>query len=256
MKTALFVPCYVDQFYPRVAIAALTVLERLGIELDVPESAACCGQPSANAGYAREGQSTIDRFVNTYAGYDHVIVLSGSCAMHVRLHAGEVAAHKGRADSAGPRVAERTTEFCAFLHDDVGLERVSGLGATFKTRVAIHIGCHGLRGLGLARPSELQVHPFDKVRALLGTVHGLEMADLSRPDECCGFGGTFAVGEPDVSVRMGTDRLRDFRAQGAAAVVSTDMSCVMHLDGLARHERLGMPMYHVAEVLAGLASLP
>ena len=243
MKTALFVPCYVDQFYPRVAIAALTVLERLGVEVDVPEGAVCCGQPSANAGYAREGRSTIDRFADTYAEYDRVIVLSGSCAMHVKLH-------------AGARVATRTTEFCTFLHDDVGIARVATLDAVFNARVAVHIGCHGLRGLGLAKPTELQIHPFDKVRALLGTIQGLMLADLSRPDECCGFGGTFAVGEPDVSARMGTDRLRDFHAHDAAVVVSTDMSCVMHLDGLARRERLGLPMYHVAEILAGLASPP
>ena len=251
MKTALFVPCYVDQFYPRVAIAALTVLERLGIPVDVPDGAACCGQPSANAGYAREGQSIIDRFVDTYARYERVIVLSGSCAMHVRLHAGEVMARGGSAQRAGSHVATRTTEFCSFLHDDVGVARVATLGAAWNARVAVHIGCHGLRGLGLARPSELQIHPFDKVRALLATVRGLEVADLSRPDECCGFGGTFAVGEPDVSVRMGTDRLRDVQSHDARAVVSTDMSCVMHLDGLARRQRLDLPMFHVAEVLAG-----
>ena len=255
MKTALFVPCYVDQFYPRAAIAALTVLERLSVAVDVPEGAACCGQPSANAGYAREGQSTIDRFVETYAAYERVIVLSGSCAVHVKLHASEVMAHGGTTDSAGARVAGRTTEFCTFLHDEVGLDRVSALGAEFEARVAVHIGCHGLRGLGLAKPTELQIRPFDKVRALLGTVRGLHVADLARPDECCGFGGTFAVGEPDVSVRMGTDRLRDFRTHGAAAVVSTDMSCVMHLDGLARRERLGLPMYHVAEILAGMTGV-
>jgi L-lactate dehydrogenase complex protein LldE len=97
------------------------------------------------------------------------------------------------------------------------------------------------------------VKPFDKVRALLGTVRGLEIAELARPDECCGFGGTFAVGEPAVSVKMGRDRLRDFTSHGAQAVVSTDMSCLMHLDGLARRERVGLPMFHVAEVLAGTA---
>lgn len=252
MKTALFVPCYVDQFYPRVAIAALTVLERLGIPVDVPDGAACCGQPSANAGYAREGQSTIDRFVDTYASYERVIVLSGSCAMHVRLHAGEVVARGGSTQGVGSHVATRTTEFCSFLHDDVGVAHVATLGAAWTRRVAVHIGCHGLRGMGLARPSELQIRPFDKVRALLATVRGLEVADLSRPDECCGFGGTFAVGEPDVSVRMGTDRLHDVQSHDARAVVSTDMSCVMHLDGLARRQRLDLPMYHVAEVLAGM----
>ena len=253
MTAALFVPCYVDQFYPQVAIAALTVLERLGVQVDVPEGAACCGQPSANAGFAREGHSTIARFVDVYAAYERIIVLSGSCAVHVRLHAGEVVAHGGRADAAGARVAERTTEFCSYLHDELGVDWLAGLGAHYEGRVALHLGCHGLRGLGLAKPSELQTRPFDKVRALLGAVRGLEIVELSRPDECCGFGGTFAVGEPAVSVKMGRDRLRDFTSHGARAVVSTDMSCLMHLDGLARRERVGLPMYHVAEVLAGTA---
>ncbi len=253
MKTALFVPCYVDQFYPRVAIAALTVLERLGVNVDVPEGAACCGQPSANAGYARQGRSTLERFVDVYADYEKIIVLSGSCAVHVRLHAGEIIAHDRLAETAGIRVARRTTEFCAFLHDDVGVAALAGLGARFEERVAVHIGCHGLRGLGLAAPSELQIKPFDKVCAILSSVGGIELAELSRPDECCGFGGTFSVGEPDVSTKMGRDRLRDYRTHAATAVVSPDMSCLMHLDGLARRERLGVPMYHVAEVLAGTA---
>ena len=253
MTAALFVPCYVDQFYPHVAIAALTVLERLGVQVDVPEGAACCGQPSANAGFARDGHSTIERFVDVYAPYERIIVLSGSCAVHVRLHAGEVVAHRGRLDEAGAGVAERTTEFCSFLHDEVGVDWLAGLGATYDGRVAVHVGCHGLRGLGLAKPSELQIRPFDKVRAVLAAVRGLEVAELSRPDECCGFGGTFAVGEPAVSVKMGRDRLRDFTTHGASAVVSTDMSCLMHLDGLARREHVGLPMFHVAEVLAGTA---
>lgn len=253
MKIALFVPCYVDQFYPHVAIAALTVLERLGVDVDVPEGAACCGQPSANAGYAREGHSTIARFVERYADYEKIVVLSGSCAVHLKLHAGEVVAHGEVTESAGVRVARRTTEFCTFLHDDIGMERLASLDARFKQRVAVHIGCHGLRGLGMAKPTELRIQPFDKVRAILACVRELEIAELSRPDECCGFGGTFAVGEPDISTKMGRDRLRDYRAHAATAVVSPDMSCLMHLDGLARRERLGVPMYHVAEVLAGTA---
>ncbi|HKP14710.1 MAG TPA: (Fe-S)-binding protein [Gemmatimonadaceae bacterium] len=253
MTAALFVPCYVDQFYPHVAVAALTVLERLGVQVDVPEGAACCGQPSANAGFGRDGHSTIERFVDVYARYERIIVLSGSCAVHVRLHAGEVVAHGGRSDDAGAHVAERTTEFCSYLHDEIGVGLVALLGAKFDGCAAVHIGCHGLRGLGLAKPSELQEQPFDKVRALLGTVRGLELVDLARPDECCGFGGTFSVGEPAVSVKMGRDRLRDFTSHDTQAVVSTDMSCLMHLDGLARRERLRLPMYHVAEVLAGTA---
>jgi len=252
-SVALFVPCYVDQFFPHVAIAALTVLERLGVQVDVPEGAACCGQPAANAGFARDGHSTIARFVDVYAPYERIIVLSGSCAVHVKQHAGEVAAHGHRIDAAGAGVAERTTEFCSYLHDELGVDGIAGLGATYNGCVSVHIGCHALRGLGLAKPSELQVRPFDKVRALLGAVRGLEIAELARPDECCGFGGTFAVGEPAVSTKMGRDKLRDVTTHGAQAVVSTDMSCLMHLDGLARRERMGLPMYHVAEVLAGTA---
>src|SRR5215212_5041023 len=125
---ALFVPCYVDQFFPHVAIAALTVLERLGIAVDVPEGAVCCGQPSANAGFGRDGHSTIARFVDVYAPYERIIVLSGSCAVHVRLHAGEVLVHGGRADEAGAGVAKRTTEFCSFLYDELGADWLAGLG--------------------------------------------------------------------------------------------------------------------------------
>jgi L-lactate dehydrogenase complex protein LldE len=183
-------------------------------------------------------------FVHTFADYDRTIVLSGSCALHVRAHA----SHAG---VAGAHVAGHTMEFCSYLHDVIGVERVGALGATFPRRVAVHTGCHGLRGLGLASPSELQIGRYDKVRALLGTVSGLSFATLARPDECCGFGGSFAVGEPAVSVKMGRDRLVDYQSDSADAVVSTDVSCLMHLQGLARRDGIALPMMHVAQVLAG-----
>jgi L-lactate dehydrogenase complex protein LldE len=245
MNVALFVPCYIDQLYPQVAIAALTVLERLGVGVTVPDGAACCGQPLANAGFARDSTPALARFVETFAEYEHIVVLSGSCALHVRAHAGE-----SGAAAVGAGVAARTTELCAFLHDVVGVDAVATLGATLERRVGIHIGCHGLRGLGLAKPTEIQAPVFDKVRALLGTVRGLEVAALARPDECCGFGGTFAVTEPEISSKMGRDRLRDYQQSGAQVIVSTDVSCLMHLGGLARRDGPTLPMLHVAEVLA------
>lgn len=246
---ALFAPCYVDQLYPRVAIAALEVLERLGVNVVVPDGAVCCGQPPANAGFERSAEPTLNRFVRTFARYDRVIVLSGSCALHVKSHAASVANN-----GDGASVAAATTEFCTFLHDEIGLQRIAVLGARFRKRVGLHIGCHGLRGLGLAKPSELNVAPYNKVRALLQTVEGISFADLSRPDECCGFGGTFAFSEPAISARMGRDRLADYRDHSTEAIVSTDMSCVMHLSGLAAASNSNMPMLHVAEVLAGRAS--
>ena len=251
-SVALFVPCYVDQLYPHVAIAALRVLERLGLQVAVPEGATCCGQPPANAGFEHATEHVLERFVRTHAAYDRVVVLSGSCAVHVRAHAGAL---RGAA-TEGARVAARTTEFCAFLHDEVGLDAVAALGAELQVRVGLHIGCHGLRGLGLASSSEIPGPRFDKVRALLATVRGVSFGELTRPDECCGFGGTFAVGEPAISAKMGRDRLRDYAAGQADVLVSTDVSCLMHLGGLARAGGTALPMLHVAEVLAATADAP
>lgn len=237
-NVALFVPCFVDQFYPHVGIAALQVLERLGLRVAVPEGAACCGQPPANAGFEHDADRALTQFARTYESYDRIVVLSASCALHVKLH-------------AAPHVAERTTEFCTFLHDEIGLDAIAALGAGYSRRIALHIGCHGLRGLGLARPSEIQAPASNKVRALLETVRGLTFAELARPDECCGFGGTFAVAEPAISAKMGRDRLRDCAAGSAEALVSTDMSCVMHLAGIARRNGIALPTLHVAEIFAG-----
>ena len=235
-RVALFVPCFVDQFYPHVAIAALRVLERLGLRVAVPDGAACCGQPPANAGFEHDAEQVLELFVRTFEPYERIVVLSASCAVHVRLHASSL--------------AERTTEFCAFLHDEVGVDAVAALEAEFPHRVALHIGCHGLRALGLARPSERQVPDWNKVRALLQTVRGLTFAELRRPDECCGFGGTFAVSEPAISAKMGRDRLHDFTSAGAEALVSTDMSCVMHLAGIMGRNGSTLPTLHVAELFA------
>lgn len=175
MSIALFVPCYVDQLYPHVAIAALHVLEQLGEIVHVPAGAVCCGQPSCSAGFERMGEPALNSFARTFSAYDHTVVVSGSCALHVRTHAPHLGAE-------GRQVAERTAEFCSFLHDVVGLDRVATLNATLNRRVGIHIGCHGLRGLGLASPSERQIDPFNKVRALLETVRGMRFAAPTRPD--------------------------------------------------------------------------
>jgi L-lactate dehydrogenase complex protein LldE len=255
VTVALFVPCFVDQFYPRAGIATLEVLERLGYTVALPEGAACCGQPVANAGMERAGLDAARRFVRTYAPYDHVVMPSGSCALHVRHHY-EALERAGEGGAALDRVRTGTREVCEFLHDVAGLDAVAALRPAFAGRVALHTGCHGLRGLGLARPTEIQAAPFDKVRALLGLVDGLTVTDLARPDECCGFGGTFAVAEPELSSKIGRDRLADLLGErrGDAppdAVVTTDSSCGMHLQGLARRAGAGVPFLHVTEVLAG-----
>lgn len=244
MRVALFVPCYIDQFYPRVAVATLELLERLGCEVEFPPGQTCCGQPMANAGYERESHGAMRLYVEQFASYDYIVAPSGSCVLHVREHYDALPQTE-----AVRHVRARTYELCGFLSDVL---RVEALEAAFPHRVGLHASCHGLRGLCLARPSEILAGPpFDKVRALLDLVRGLELVPLDRPDECCGFGGTFAVTEEAVSVRMGRDRIRDHLAHGAEVITGTDMSCLMHLEGLVRRERLPVRVLHVAEILNG-----
>lgn len=244
VRVGLFVPCYIDQFYPRVAVATLELLERLGCSVTYPLDQTCCGQPLANAGFEKDAAGAGDLFVRTFAPYDYVVTPSASCALHVRHH---YRAETARSASLTRRVQKRTYELCEFLTDVL---EVGGLDASFPHRVGLHSGCHGLRGLRLGTATELNQPPQDKVRALLEQVSGLTLVELDRTDECCGFGGTFSVTEEAVSTKMGRDRLDDHVGHGAEIITSADMSCLMHLDGLARREGLGVRVMHVAEILS------
>jgi L-lactate dehydrogenase complex protein LldE len=245
MRVGLFVPCYIDQLYPRVAIATLELLEKLGCAVGYPLEQTCCGQPLANAGFERESRGAMHRFVRNFEGYDYVVTPSGSCALHVRHH------YQALEQTDEVRqVRQRTLELCEFLTDVLHVERVD---ARFPYRVGLHPGCHGLRGLRLGQSTELGGPGPNKVRTLLEGVRELTLVDLARPDECCGFGGTFAVAEEAVSVRMGRDRLDDHLHHGAEVITSADMSCLMHLEGLARRQRLAVKIVHVAEILNGSA---
>jgi L-lactate dehydrogenase complex protein LldE len=245
MKIGLFVPCYIDQFYPGVAIATLELLERLGCAVSYPLAQTCCGQPLANAGFEKDAEGAMRLYVHNFASYDYVVTPSGSCALHVRDHYGSL-------EQTPPvaHVRERTYELCEFLVDVLGVREIR---ASFPFRVGLHSGCHGLRGLRLGQASELNGPAYDKVRSLLERVDGIELIELDRTDECCGFGGSFAVTEETVSVRMGRDRLRDHQANGTEVITSADMSCLMHLDGLARRQKLPIRVAHVAEILNGSA---
>jgi L-lactate dehydrogenase complex protein LldE len=245
MKVGLFVPCYIDQFYPAAAIATLELLEKSGCSVGYPLEQTCCGQPLGNAGFEKDSVGVMRHFVDCFAGFDYVVTPSGSCALHVREHYGAL-----EQDAGVRRVRARTMELCEFLVDVLG---ISEIDADFPHRVGLHAGCHGLRGLRLGLPTELGGPGPDKVRQLLERVRGIRLVELDRRDECCGFGGSFAVTEEAVSVKMGRDRLRDHVANGAEVITSADMSCLMHLDGLARRERLPLRVAHVAEILNGSA---
>lgn len=243
MTVALFAPCYVDQLYPGVARATLALLERLGCTVHVPLEPTCCGQPMANAGFEDRAEGTMRRFVEALAPFDAVVVPSGSCVAHVRHHYGRLG---DGADVA--HVRRHTYELCEFLVDVLG---VTALDARCPRRVSLQESCHGLRDLRLGASSERHEAPFSKVRRVLALVDGLELVALDRVDECCGFGGTFAVTEAALSARMGRDRLADHLRHGAEVITATDVSCLMHLDGLARRAGARVGIRHVAEILNG-----
>lgn len=244
MRVGLFIPCYIDQFYPDVAVATVEVLERFGVEVDFPEAQTCCGQPMANTGCTSSAEPLAIRAAEIYAPYSHVVCPSGSCTSMVRTHYDEYFTD-GR-DDHGLRT--KTFELCEFLHDVL---QVTSMDVRFPYRVGLHQSCHGLRELRLGWSSETMTARDDKVSRLLRMVEDLQLVDLKRPDECCGFGGTFAVNEADVSTAMGRDRIADHASAGAEVIVAGDMSCLMHLDGLLRRDKQPMQVMHVAQVFAG-----
>ena len=240
-RVALFVPCYVDLMAPRVAEASWRVLERAGCTVSYDARQTCCGQPFWNTGATREAAALARRHAEIFGACDTVVCPSASCVATVRNRHPELGVDSGRA---------RTFELAEFLVRELG--HVS-LGARFPHRVALLQSCHGLRELGLGTPSELAPGAAREpgvVECLLGAVEGLTLVPSARPDECCGFGGAFSVKLPEVSARIGRARLAELAETEAEFVVGTDVSCLLHLDGIRRREGRGPVPIHLAEVLA------
>ena len=246
MNVALFIPCYVDQFYPQVGIATMRLLEKAGVQVSFPMQQTCCGQPMANAGCEADSIPVYHNYVRAFADYDYIVAPSGSCVYHVRKHFNII-----EQTPAVKHVRERTYELIQFLTDVLG---VTSVDAEFPYRVGLHQSCHGQRGLRLSSDSELSPNRDGKVSNLLKQVRGLELIELDRYDECCGFGGAFCVSEAAVSARMGQDRVQDHVKNGAQVIVGSDVSCLMHLEGVVRREKLPLRVLHVAEILTGAVS--
>lgn len=241
MKVGLFIPCYIDQFYPQVGIATLQLLEKLGCEVDYPKGQTCCGQPMANSGYEHLTHACNSLFVDHFASYDYIVGPSGSCVLHIKEHL-----HDPEKEATAGEIRKRIYELTEFLTDVL---HIKSLPAIFPYKVGLHQSCHGQRGLGLAQMSELVASPFSKPEQLLRMVSGLEMVELDRKDECCGFGGTFCVTEEAVSVKMGKDRITDHVKHGAEVITGTDVSCLMHLEGILRRQGAAIKVMHIAEIL-------
>jgi L-lactate dehydrogenase complex protein LldE len=239
VRVALFATCFNDTMWPETPKAVVRLLERLGCTVEFPFAQTCCGQMMTNTGYAREALPLVEHFADVFAEYDAVVAPSGSCVGSVRHQHAGVARDCGR-----PALAERAEagarkvyELSELLVDVLG---VTDVGATFPHRVTYHPTCHSLRMLRVA----------DKPLQLLRNVRGIDLVELPAAEECCGFGGTFALKNADTSVAMGADKARHVRETGAEVLVAGDNSCLAHIGGLLRRQRAGVRVLHLAEVLA------
>ncbi|AWW31118.1 (Fe-S)-binding protein [Echinicola strongylocentroti] len=237
MRVGLFIPCYVDQFYPGAAQATLELLEKYGVEVVYPLSQTCCGQPMANSGYGKYGKDSADLFMKNFGEFEYIVAPSGSCTLHVKDHV--LPKTEG---------APKIYELCEFLTDILKVDHVN---ASFPHKVGFHSSCHGLRGLRLAKCSERMDPEFNKPLSLLNMVNNIQMVELDRKDECCGFGGTFAIAEEAISVTMGKDRIADHQRNGVEVLTGADMSCLMHMEGLLKRQKSPIKVMHIAEILNG-----
>lgn len=249
MRVALFVTCVNDAVFPATGIAVVKLLERLGVQVDFPAAQTCCGQPQYNTGYRRDTEPLMRRTAGAFQGYEYVVTPSGSCAAMIRDNyprIGRLKAAEGRGSDlrrAASSLAPRTYELTEFLVDVLG---VTDVGAYFPHTVTYHPSCHGLRVLGLG----------ERPRRLLEAVRGLELRELPRAEECCGFGGTFAVKNSDVSAAMGEDKIGHALTTGADVLCGADNSCLMHLGGLLRRQDAPVRALHLAEILASTEEEP
>jgi L-lactate dehydrogenase complex protein LldE len=224
VRVSLFVTCFNDTLFPQTGRATVRLLERLGCEVDFPLEQTCCGQMHMNSGYPREGVALARRFARVFEGAELVVTPSASCAGMLRQQL---------AEEEGPPVLELTE----FLVDRLEVEDV---GAHFPHRVTFHPTCHSLRELGVG----------DRPLRLLRSVSGIEFVELPQSEECCGFGGTFAVKNAEVSSAMLADKVRAVLDTGAEIVCAADNSCLMHIGGALSRQRTGVRSMHLAEVLA------
>ena len=222
-------------------MASLHLLQQLGVDVVYPKRQTCCGQPMGNAGFEDEAKNLAEHFEDVFAGYDYVVGPSASCVSFVRDHYQHLVPHKCES-------SKHIYEICEFIHDII---KPTSLSVSFPHKVSIQNSCHGVRLLGLSSPSERNVPYYNKLRNLLSLVKDIEIVEPERRDECCGFGGMFAVEEHAVSGQMGRDNVMRHIATGAEYIVGADCSCLMHQNGIIAREKLNIKTLHIAQILSG-----
>jgi L-lactate dehydrogenase complex protein LldE len=243
-RVALLVTCLVDLFRPSIGFAAAKLLEAAGCTVEAPRLQTCCGQPAYNSGDKADAKAIARQVISAFAGYDYVVVPSGSCAGMVKVHYPEMFADEPGMLTQAEELAARTYELMSFLVDVRGMAAVA---ARCGKTVTYHDSCSGLRELGVK----------GQPRRLLSSVTGLSLSELPGAEICCGFGGTFAVKYPDISDKMASDKVADIKASGADCVLAGDLGCLLQIAGKLSRAGIAVDTRHVAEVLADMTdSLP
>jgi L-lactate dehydrogenase complex protein LldE len=238
-RVALFVTCLVDMHRPSVGFAAIKLLELSGCQVEVPRAQTCCGQPAYNSGDRGTTRDLAEGILDAFGGYDYVVVPSGSCGGMLKHHLPHLFDDDPNLRARADALAGRTFELVSFLTDVLGIDHLPRT-ATVGT-VTYHDSCSGLRELGIKR----------QPRALLQSI-GASIVEMADPEICCGFGGTFCVKYPDISVRMVSDKVRDIVATEAETLLAGDLGCLLNIAGRLRREGHRVDVRHVAEVLAGM----
>jgi L-lactate dehydrogenase complex protein LldE len=236
-RVSLFVTCIIDQLFPKVGMAMAEVLERVGCQVDFPEAQTCCGQPAFNSGYREEARQVARHFLEVFRDAEYVVIPSGSCTSMITHHYEELFEAEPAYLQSTRALAPRIWEFSKFLLE---VARVEDVGARLDCVVTFHDSCHGLR--------ELKIK--EGPRRLLRHVRGLELREMDPPEECCGFGGTFAVKFGELSAAMANTKVEAIVRTGAEAVVGIDSSCLMQIQGVLSRAGLPVRTLHLAEVLA------
>ena len=239
VDVALFVTCLIDLFRPSVGFAAVKLLEAAGCTVHVPATQTCCGQPAYNGGDRADARAIARQVLDAFEGYDYIVAPSGSCAGMIRKHYPALFADDAVLAARAEALAARTYELVAFLHDVRGVREVE---ARYEGVVTYHDSCSSLRELGIR----------EQPRSLLASVAGLRLTELEGEEVCCGFGGTFSVKYPDISVEMVTRKVRAAGATGADTLLGGDLGCLLNIAGRLKREGAALRARHVAEVLAGM----
>jgi L-lactate dehydrogenase complex protein LldE len=236
-----------NELYPEASMDTYKLLKNLDFDIEYPMDQTCCGQPMANSGCSKSVKDLAINFVNNFKKFDYIVSPSGSCVTMVKEHYKEFFNENKDYEKVKTSIYEVTE----FLHDIVKLENLDFSNISFPHKVGLHNSCHGHRSLGLGTPSELNIPYNNKLENILSLVSDIELVQLNRSDECCGFGGTFCVTEDAVSTAMGRDRIQDHIDSQANVITGADMSCLMHLEGLINREKKNVKVLHISQILLG-----